>query len=273
MKDHREPAVAGLFYPADGSALRTMVEGFLAEVDAAPQAARAAIAPHAGLVYSGRCAAHVFKRLVIPPLVVIVAPNHRRRYDNAGGAGAWDHGCFDTPLGPISIAEDLVAALERRCALVDHDVSAHAREHAIEVELPFLAVCAPEARIVPLLLAWDDWPRCQTLAGALAATITEARDPVLLLASSDMTHYEPAESAARKDRLALAEVERLDPRAMLAVCRRHRISMCGRAAAAVVLEAARQLGATGGTVVDYRHSGMVTGDDADVVAYAGVVIP
>jgi len=273
VTDRRQPAVAGLFYPADGGALRRMVEGLLAEVDTAPQAARAAMVPHAGLIYSGRCAARVFKGLAIPPIVVVVAPNHRGRCDNAGGVGAWDHGCFDTPLGPISIAEDFVAALERRCALVGHDVSAHAREHAVEVELPFLAVCAPEAKIVPLLLAWEDWARCQTLAGAIATTIVEVQQPTLLLASSDMTHYESAESAARKDALALAEVERLDARAMLAVCRRQRISMCGRAAAAVVLEAARQLGATRGTVVDYRHSGMVTGDDTDVVAYAGVVIP
>jgi AmmeMemoRadiSam system protein B len=123
------------------------------------------------------------------------------------------------------------------------------------------------------VLACDDWEHCRTLAQALARLVVSWPADVLLLASSDMTHYEPAAEAARKDRMALAAIERLDGAGLLEACRRHGITMCGRAPAATVLEAARELGATGAELVDYRHSGLVSGDDTSVVSYAGVLIP
>lgn len=270
--DVRLPAVAGTFYADDPDELRTTVEGFLAEVVAEPQPACAAIAPHAGLMYSGQCAAHVFKRLAIPPVVVILAPNHTGRLGATGGASAWDRGAFETPLGSIPVADEFLAELEDVCPMVRHDPEAHLSEHAIEVELPFLSILAPGTSIAPVVLAWDDWDRCKVVADALARVVSGRRDKVLLLASSDMTHYESATSAERKDRAALAAVERLDGRELLAVCRRERVTMCGRAPAAIVLDVARQLGAAGAELVDYRHSGWVTGDDSSVVAYAGVVI-
>jgi hypothetical protein len=165
-----------------------------------------------------------------------------------------------------------MARLEAASPLVAHDGTAHEREHAIEVQLPFLQVLAPTSAMAPLLLAFDDWRRCRVLAEALAGVIRDWSGEVLLVASSDMTHYESAASAERKDRLAFDAILRLDGEALLDVCRRARVSMCGRAAAATVLEAARLLGATRAEVVDYRHSGMVTGDHDDVVAYAGVIV-
>jgi AmmeMemoRadiSam system protein B len=122
------------------------------------------------------------------------------------------------------------------------------------------------------VLAFEDWPRCETLAAALAQVVSRCPEPVLLLASSDMTHYEPAQVAQRKDRVALEAVERLDGRGLLAICRREAVSMCGRAPTAVVVETARLLGAFRAEVVDYRHSGWVTGDDRSVVGYAAVLI-
>jgi AmmeMemoRadiSam system protein B len=142
----------------------------------------------------------------------------------------------------------------------------------VEVELPFLALLAPDTLIVPIVLAWDDWNRCRDLANAIATTVTEWPHEVLLLASSDMTHFESAQAAAVKDRGALEAIERFDAEDLLTYCQDQHVSMCGRAPAAVVLEATRLLGASSAEVVDYRHSGMVTGDDRDVVAYAGVVI-
>jgi AmmeMemoRadiSam system protein B len=249
-----------------------MVEGMLAAVDAVPEPGFGAIAPHAGLIYSGECAAHVFKRMVIPRVVVILAPNHTGRASHPGGAAAWDNGAFDTPVGKLSVADDFLAQLETETDLVAHDPAAHAYEHAVEVELPFLALLEPETTIAPLVLAWDDWDRCKELAGALAATASEWPHGVLLLASSDMTHFESAQAAATKDRGALEAVERFDGEGLLSYCQREHVSMCGRAPAAVVIEATRALGATHAEVVDYRHSGKVTGDERDVVAYAGVVI-
>jgi hypothetical protein len=162
--------------------------------------------------------------------------------------------------------------VEARCPLVSHDPAAHAREHAIEVQLPFLQTLAPEAALAPIVLSWDRWEPSLELATALAESIVDHSSDVLLVASSDMTHYESAESAQRKDWAALDAVKAIDGERLLAVCKRENVTMCGRAPAAVVVETARQLGATGAEVVDYRHSGWVTGDDSSVVAYAGVVV-
>lgn len=272
MSDIRRPAVAGTFYPSKPAELQRMVQGMLNRVDAEPAAVTAGIAPHAGLIYSGESAANVFKRIDFPPLVVILAPNHTGRGDNMGGAGAWSRGAYGTPIGDHPIAADFMARLENQCSLVAHDPAAHMYEHSIEVELPFLSLLSPSVPVAPIVLAWSDWGPCRQLADALVRVISETEHRVLLIASSDMTHYESADSAARKDRLALEAVERLDGRELLHRCATERISMCGRAPAATVLEAARQLGATRAQVVDYRHSGWVTGDDSSVVAYAGVVI-
>jgi AmmeMemoRadiSam system protein B len=266
------PAVAGRFYPDDPASLRSLVESLLAEAPGESAPARGAIVPHAGLVYSGACAARVFRRLALPPLVVVLAPNHTGRCTAPGGASAWIGGAFATPLGRVTVDHAFLSRLAERCSLVMHDPAAHRAEHAVEVELPFLQVCSPAALLAPLVLAFDDWESCERLAGELAATVAEWPAPVLLLASSDMTHYEPAAQAERKDRLALEAVRRLDGRALLDTCRRQQVTMCGRAPAAVVLEATRRLGATQAELVDYRHSGWVTGDDDSVVGYAGVVI-
>jgi AmmeMemoRadiSam system protein B len=272
QSERRRPAVAGSFYPADPDELEGLVNGFLSAVETASHPAHGAIVPHAGLIYSGQCAAHVFARIAIPAVVVVLAPNHTGRCGASGGVSVWARGTFETPLGAVPIAEALADAFLARCQLASHDVLAHAAEHAVEVELPFLQALVPEVSILPIVLAWDDWRRCQLVAAALADLVAHWPQPVLLLASSDMTHYESAARAAAKDREALATVERLDGAALLDACSRHHITMCGRAPAAVVTDACRRLGATKATVVDYRHSGLVTGDDARVVAYAGVVI-
>jgi len=179
------------------------------------------------------------------------------------------------PEGRLGVARGVAAvvpvATRGGAAAVREDRAAHREEHAIEVELPFLRVLEPAAMIAPLVLSWDDWPRSECLARALATLIAAWPERVLLLASSDMTHYESAGAAAMKDRVALAHLAHLDGEGLLQACREQHITMCGRAPAATVIEAARLLGATSGTVVDYRHSGLVTGDDRRVVAYAGLL--
>lgn len=267
----RRPAVAGMFYPGDPDRLRAMAGGMLTEVEAGPSPAIGAIVPHAGLIYSGQCAAHVWKRLAIPRILVLLAPNHTGA-SASPGASIWSHGRFETPFGDVPIAEEFVERLVRHSSLVGHDPSAHLREHAIEVELPFVQLLADDVRLVPIVLAWDDWEASRGLATALARVVRDSGEDVLLVASSDMTHYESAAVAERKDHHAIEAIERLDGEGLLAVCRREAVTMCGRAPAAVVVEASRQLGASGAELVDYRHSGWVTGDDREVVAYAGVII-
>jgi AmmeMemoRadiSam system protein B len=269
----RAPAVSGRFYPEVPAQLeRTVRELFDAVGPARPRSARGAVAPHAGYLYSGLTAAHVFARLEVPPLVVIVAPNHTGVCRAPGGASLWAAGAFRTPLGDVAVDDAFGRALLQASPLVGADHAAHAHEHAVEVELPFLQLRRADVRIVPLVLAWDAWDRCLGLGEALAGLVDAWPDPVLLLASSDLNHYEPAATSESKDRRALAAVAALDGAELLTRCRRERISMCGRAAAATVLAATRALGARSAEVVHYSHSGMVSGDDDAVVGYGGVVI-
>jgi len=281
----RAPAVSGRFYPGTARELERAVRELLAAVPplppgARPAPARAAVAPHAGYVYSGLTAAHVFARLDIPPIVVIVAPNHTGVCHAPGGASLWEAGAFRTPLGDVAVDDRFAAALLDASPLVGSDHAAHADEHAVEVELPFLQVLRADVRIVPLVLAWDAWEGCERLGRALATLVGRWPERVLLLASSDLNHYEPAAVSERKDHRALEAVAALDGAELLARCRRERISMCGRAPTATVIAAIRALGGGAGgaggaaraEVVHYSHSGMVTGDDDAVVGYGGVVI-
>ncbi len=235
---------------------------------------RAVIAPHAGYIYSGPTAAKVFARVTIPGLVIIVAPNHTGISESQGGVSLWEAGAFRTPLGDVPVDAAASAALrELSDGVVEVDHDAHRAEHAVEVELPFLQLLRADVRIVPLVLAWDDWDRARLLGELLARLVQASGEPVLLLASSDLNHYEPAQVSEQKDARALDAIQGLDGAELLARCKRERISMCGRGPAAVVLAAAKVLGAIHADVVDYRHSGWVSGDNARVVGYAGVVIP
>lgn len=270
----RAPAVSGRFYPGERTELERTVRDLLAGVrDVRPVAARAAVAPHAGYAYSGLTAAHVFTRLEIPPVVVILAPNHTGVCRAPGGASLWEAGAFRTPLGDVPVDEGFARALLDASPLVGADHAAHDREHAVEVELPFLQVRRADVRIVPLVLAWDAWDACRALGEALASLARRWPEAVLLLASSDLNHYEPAATSERKDRRALDALAALDGAELLARCRGERISMCGRGPAAAVLAAARRLGCARADVVHYSHSGQVTGDDDAVVGYGGVLIP
>lgn len=269
----RAPAVSGRFYPGTRPQLERTVRELL---DRAPRAeaapVRGAVAPHAGYVYSGFTAACVFARLTVPPLVVILAPNHTGVCRAPGGASLWAAGAFRTPLGDVPVDDRFAALLLGASPQVGTDHAAHDAEHAIEVQLPFLQLLRPDVRIVPLVLAGDTWAQCRELGLALARVVAQWPEPVLLLASSDLNHYDPAAVSERKDGAALAALAMLDGEELLARCRRDRITMCGRAPAAAIAAAARALGAVRGTIVDYRHSGWVTGDDSSVVGYGGVVI-
>jgi AmmeMemoRadiSam system protein B len=274
----RPPAVSGRFYPKDPSELRATIATLLSDahrpVGPSARPPIGLIAPHAGYLYSGPTAARVFTRVPIPGLVVILAPNHTGVAAARSGISLWESGAFRTPLGDVPVDADAAEALrEISQGVVEIDHDAHRAEHAVEVELPFLQVLRADVRIVPLVLAWDAWEPARRLGEMLARLVHAAGEAVLLLASSDLNHYEPAAVSEQKDARALEAVRALDGAELLERCKRERISMCGRGPAAVLLAAARALGATRAEVVDYRHSGWVSGDNARVVGYAGVLIP
>lgn len=273
----RPPVVSGRFYPKDPAELRATVATLLADARRAVRPpgrpAVGIIVPHAGYIYSGSTAARVFARVAIPGLVVVLAPNHTGVVEAEQGVSIWEAGAFQTPLGEVTVDADAAHALiEMSHGMIDVDHDAHRGEHAIEVELPFLQILRADVRIVPLVIAWDQWEPARLLGEMLARLVQAAEEPVLLLASSDLNHYESAAVSESKDEMALDAIRQLDGQELLARCKRERISMCGRAPAAVVLAAARALGANQAHVVDYRHSGWVSGDNGRVVGYAGVLI-
>ncbi len=264
----REPAVAGAFYPGTAAALREMISGLVDE--AAPRvAAIGALVPHAGYVYSGRVAGATISRLRFGDSFVVMGPSHT-------GLGApfslMAAGTWRTPLGDVEIDTELAAAILERSDVLRDDDLAHLREHAVEVQLPFLQYFRPDVRIVPLVLSHAEVPTYRRIASALVGAIEATGRSVTLLASGDMTHYEPRETAERKDRQGIEAILALDDEELLRRVRTLGISMCAYGPAAVLIAAARQAGATRAELVGYATSGDVTGDYSAVVGYAGIIV-
>ncbi len=262
--------MAGRFYPGDPARLGDDVARLLGDKPA-ERDAYALMAPHAGYVYSGGVAGATYARVRVPSRAVVLCPNHT-------GLGVrrslWGSGQWQMPGGAVPIAGDLASAIRDAADLGD-DHLAHLREHAIEVQLPFLQARRPDISIVPICLAGLSLREChevgEGLARAIAAAPGGARE-TLIVASSDMSHYVPAEVAERLDSMALERVRALDPDGLYNVVTRHDISMCGFIPTTVALIAALRLGATGAELVRYANSGDASGDYGSVVGYAGVVV-
>jgi MEMO1 family protein len=270
----RYPAVAGRFYPADPAALRKEASTYLSQApDRKPRRAIGCIAPHAGYMYSGHVAGVVFAALEIPKLCVVLCPNHT----GIGRALAiMSEGAWETPLGNVPIDTEFATALKQRCPLLHEDSSAHRNEHAIEVELPFLQLRRPqlncEMKFVPIALGTAQFYPLEQLGNAIADVIAAHNDPVLIVASSDMNHYESDAITRVKDHRAIEPILALDARALYDVVTDQHITMCGFGPAVAMLTAAKKLGATSAELVKYATSGDVSGDRDAVVGYAGIVV-
>ena len=264
----REPAVAGQFYPGHPQELRRSVLELLRSEEA-PRAATGVIVPHAGYVYSGGVAGATFARVRIPENVVILGPNH---HGLGEAAALFSVGGWRTPLGEVPVADDLAGALLEQVPGLAADELAHRFEHSLEVQLPFLQLRAPRLRIVPICLGQHSLPQLLAMGEGLARVLGGWGSEVLLVASSDMTHYEPGPVAREKDMRALERVLALDPEGLYRTVLQGRISMCGVLPTVVMLEAARMLGCRRAELVRYANSGEVTGDQGEVVGYAGVAL-
>lgn len=266
----RLPAVAGRFYPDDPERLRAVVDSFLATGGEKRKIrARACLVPHAGYIYSGSVAGEVYRRMEIPARAILLGPRH---FPRGAPLAILSEGAWQTPLGMAPVDPLLSEKIVRAFPLLREDAVAHSSEHALEVQLPFLQRLAPSFAFVPIVIGPAQWESLDALGHSLASVIAAEREPVLLIASSDMNHYESDAVTRVKDRKAIDQILALEPRKLFDTVRDEKISMCGYAAAVATVVAARELGATQAELVRYATSGEVNGDMEEVVGYAGIVI-
>jgi len=264
----RQPAVAGQFYTGNAKALRAELNEFVSS-RRGEEKALGIIAPHAGYIYSGAVAGKVYGEVTVPKTVIILGPNH---HGVGARAALYPEGEWVTPLGAVIIDTRLSELMKRHSSLVEEDSVAHMYEHSLEVQVPFLQFVRPDVVIVPICLGFSDFPSCVSLGNGIAEAIREYGEEVLIVASSDMTHYESAASAKAKDDEAIKEILSLDPEGLLRVCCLKGITMCGVIPSTVMLVAALGLGAKKARLVKYATSGDVTGDNRQVVAYAAFTV-
>ncbi len=281
----RTPAVAGRFYPGRAEELLRDIRKYTSagtSGDTATSTGRIAaigcVAPHAGYVYSGAVAGAVYSRLEIPEHCIVLCPNHtgRGRPLAVMASTTWQ-----TPLGEVAADAELGTRLLRRFPTLEEDSAAHRGEHAIEVQLPFLQAQQPRLKIVPIVVGTSDFDVLRGLGEALADVIgdfqeeereEDSKEKVLIVASSDMNHYESAAITRAKDHKAIDRMLALDARGLWEVVMAEDISMCGFGPAVVMLAAAKLLGATSATLAKYATSGDVSGDYQSVVGYAGIIV-
>ena len=272
MSDVRRAAVAGSWYPGTRAALERAVDAHLAAVETAGGACPLAIvAPHAGLVYSGPVAAYAYGllRTCEYEAVVLVGPSHFVGFE---GVSIWPRGAWDTPFGEVTVHADLASMIAAASPLIQEYPSAHAREHSLEMQMPFIARLLPGVPIVPMVMGHQSRATAEALGDALARALQpapgERRSPrVLLVASSDLSHFNDARTAAAMDGVVARHVEAFDPEALMDALEREPTHACGGGPMVAVLRAARALGARHARVLRYADSGDVSGDKSSVVGY------
>lgn len=264
----RQPVVAGLFYPASAAELTRQLSVLLPAAKNQKKTT-AVVLPHAGYIYSGAIAGEVLRQICVPELVILLGPNHYGRGDRiaVSGAAAWS-----TPLGQVPIATDLRTLLLDRVPHLKVDEAPHQQEHSLEVLVPMLQYRQPQLRIVPIALSHLDFSEAAALGTALAQVIEAWSHPVLLVASSDLNHFLPAQQNAELDARAIAAMTNFDPQQLYRVVIENQISMCGVLPVVAVMQAAKNLGAQTCELIRYGHSGETSGDNSRVVGYAGLLM-
>lgn len=268
--DLRKPAYAGQFYPATAAGISRQIEAFI------PRSAKktdiiGCVLPHAGYAYSGRVAVETVAQINIKQRVILLGPSHT-------GAGApfsiITRGKWQTPLGEVEIDAQLAKSILGRCKLLEEDFSAHLSEHSLEVELPILQYFKKSFKIVPIVFMPGNLELLKEIGRAIGEVAggPHLKDSTLIVASSDMTHYESEDQARRKDKVAIEAIMELDEDKLYQKVRQLDISMCGYAPAVAMISAAKILGAKNARLARYETSGEVTGDKESVVGYAGILL-
>lgn len=266
----RSPAVADRFYPGSPKELFQAITQLFTSTKKTEEKykALAVVAPHAGYIYSGALAAETFCSVEIPETVIILGPNHHGQ----GAPVALSTETWDMPLGRVPVNKELAESVLNHSQLIKIDETAHKFEHSLEVQVPFLQMLQKNLTIVPLVLAQIPFSLCEEVAESLAKTINGSDKDLLIVASSDMSHYEPRRVISQKDMSALKCIERLDAYELYHTVRDNHISMCGVIPVVIAILAAKSCGAKKSELIGYTDSGYVSGDTDQVVGYAGVVI-
>ena len=264
----RSAAVAGQFYYGDATMLARQVEQYIDE-KAKKERVIGLVSPHAGLMYSGPVAGAVYSSIIFPETFVLIGPNHT-------GLGApialMDSGEWEIPTAVFQIDEKLSHRIAVNSPVVTRESRAHMFEHSLEVQLPFIAHFSVKVKIVPIVMLSASDEDCKMLGEGIAKAVKSAGGTVIIVASSDMSHYVQDSVARQKDRKAIDRMLSLDPRGLYETVVGERISMCGYLPATAMLYAAKALGAQSARLVKYATSAEVSGDYDHVVGYAGVVV-
>ena len=268
MSTVRHPAVAGRFYPAQPEVLLRDVQTYVASAQE-KIAAAGCVVPHAGYMYSGHVAGAVYARLALPQHFIILCPNHT-------GMGKplaiMSEGAWDTPLGQAEIDHELGMELRNALELISEDANAHRAEHALEVQLPFLQALRGKFTFVPIAVGVGSYQPLVALGEAIAQVVASHDEKILIIASSDMNHYESDEITRLKDSKAIEQILKLDPRGLFDIVFHENVSMCGYGPTVAMLTATKRLGATSAELIKYATSADVSGDRDAVVGYAGVIV-
>jgi len=266
----RKPAVAGRFYSGNARDLEAEARRLISfQQPARRRSAIAVVCPHAGYMYSGGVAGQVLGAVKLPPSVVLVGPDH---FGVAQDFSVFDEGAWETPMGRVEVDDALARALLDASPLLETDCNGHQHDHCLEVMLPFLQTQSPPPRIAPILVGTLDETPLREAGESVGAALKKMSPRPLLLASSDLNHYEPLEISEAKDRRAIQAMLQLDESLLMRECRRHNITMCGIGAAYLTFVAAKRLGASRAELIDYRTSADAGADADSVVGYAGIVI-
>jgi AmmeMemoRadiSam system protein B len=264
----RQPAVADQFYDGNPARLRNELSKLIVSTQKT-RSVKAIIVPHAGYMYSGAVAGAVYGQIEVPETVIVLGPSHT---GIGSPAAVMAKGVWSMPMGNVLISEDLAALMIKFSNYLEEDALAHKYEHSLEVQIPFLQYKQPNLSIVPVCLKSLSFSVCEEIGSSIAEAVKRIEKPVLLVASTDMTHYESQQQAEAKDRLAIDKIISLDPKGLLETVRDHAISMCGVIPTTVTLVASLILGANSTQLVQYATSGDVTGDYKKVVGYGGFIV-
>lgn len=264
----RQPAFAGSFYPNNPKILREEIENYLV-AGGIKEEATALIVPHAGYIYSGAVAGAAFSHVKIPSKIFILSPNHT-------GIGAYvsinQKGEWKTPLGKAEIDEKLATLFMQNHSLAEEDSLAHEQEHSLEVQIPFLQILKKDFQFVPLTVQHLSLEKCVEMGEALAQTIIESNEKALIIASTDMNHYESQEITLKKDQIAINSILEFNPEKLYQTVHQNDVTMCGIIPTTIVLIAAKKLGAKKAELIRHATSGEVSGDYEKVVGYASFVV-